>query len=118
MLRPMLQAKLHRAAVTRCELEYHGSLTIDMDLVDAAGLLEFQQIQVYNGSTGARFETYIIAGGRGTGEMQVNGPAARLCQTGDRIVVAAYSLYTAEELSTHRPTVLLLDERNRITGRA
>ncbi len=118
MLRTMLQAKLHHAAVTRCELEYHGSLTIDMDLVDAAGMLEFQQIQIYNGASGARFETYIIAGKRGTGEMQVNGPAARLCQPGDRIVVAAYSIYTADELRTHKPVVLLLDEKNRVTGRA
>jgi aspartate 1-decarboxylase len=114
MLREMLQGKLHRATVTACSLEYMGSLTVDLDLIERAGLLVHQKIQVLNINNGARLETYLIAGRRGSGEVCVNGAAARLAMVGDRVIVAGFALYSDAELAAHKPKVLILDERNRI----
>lgn len=118
MLREMLQAKLHRGRVTECRLDYEGSLTVDLDLIEGAGMLVHQKIQVLNINNGARFETYLIAGARGGREIAVNGAAARLCQAGDRVIVCAYAHYDERELATYAPRVLLLDERNRVCGTA
>jgi aspartate 1-decarboxylase len=112
----VLQGKLHRGVVTACRLDYEGSLTIDPDLYERAGMREFQQIHVLNCNNGERFVTYIINGRRGSREMQVNGPAARLAQQGDRVIVITYADAEPHELAGHKPTVVLLDGENRITG--
>jgi aspartate 1-decarboxylase len=115
MMRIMLKAKIHRATVTERCLDYEGSLTIDEDLMDAVGLLAHEQIQVYNLANGQRFETYTIAGPRGTGTMCVNGAAAHLVEKGHKIIVANYALFADGELPGFVPRVALVDERNRIT---
>ncbi|NWG53795.1 MAG: aspartate 1-decarboxylase [Hydrogenophilaceae bacterium] len=114
MLVTMLKAKLHRAAVTQADLHYEGSIGIDRDLLDRAGILPHEQVDVLNISTGARFTTYAIEAPRGSRAFAVNGAAARLVQTGDRIIVVAYCQLPAEEARNYAPTVVLLDERNHI----
>jgi aspartate 1-decarboxylase len=117
MLMEMLQGKLHQATVTACHLEYSGSLTVDLDLIEAAGLREFQKIQLLNINNGERIETYLIAGTRGQREMIVNGAAARLFYRGDRIIVAGFALYSEEELARYAPRVIVLNEHNEIVSR-
>jgi aspartate 1-decarboxylase len=117
MLIEMLQGKIHRAAVTDCRIDYEGSLTVDPELIEAAGLRAFQKIQVLNINNGQRIETYLIEGIRGEREMAVNGAAARLFYKGDRVIVAGYALYDAKELAQHKPLVVVLDEFNRIVER-
>ena len=114
MLREMLQAKLHRARVTAVRPDYEGSLTVDPDLIERAGMLVHQKIGVYDITNGARFETYLIAGERGKREVIVNGAAARLALAGDRIIVATYGSYSEAEMAHHQPVVLMLDERNEV----
>ena len=114
MLLRLLKSKLHMAAVTQTELHYHGSVTIDRDLMDAAGLLPYEQVLVANCATGMRGETYVIEGGRGSGAIQLNGALARMAQTGDRIIILAFAFATPEESRTLRPKVAILDEKNRI----
>jgi aspartate 1-decarboxylase len=115
MLREMLQAKLHRAVVSDVCPDYEGSLSVDIELIERAGMLVHQKIGVYNINNGARFETYLIAGERGKREFIINGAAARLALKGDRIIVAAYSLFDEREVATHHPVVVMLDDRNQIT---
>lgn len=110
----MLKCKLHRASVTGCELDYEGSLTLDPDLMEAAGLLANEMVQVLNITNGNRFETYVIKGTRGEREVVLNGAAARLCERGDRVIVVAQVTLTPEEAASHVPTVVLLDEHNKI----
>jgi aspartate 1-decarboxylase len=114
MFREMLQGKLHRAVVTGCRIDYMGSLTVDLDLIERCGLLVHQKIQLLNVTTGARLETYLIDGRRGSGELIVNGAAARLAQPGDRVIVAGFAFYTDAELAGHHPKVLVLDDKNRV----
>lgn len=114
MLLTLLQGKLHNARVTGRHLDYHGSLTIDVDLIDAAGMRIGQQIQVYNSTNGNRFETYIIRGERGSGEIQVNGAAARLVEQGDRIIICTFAQVTPEEADGLQPRVVICDEQNRM----
>ncbi|MBA3708292.1 MAG: aspartate 1-decarboxylase [Planctomycetes bacterium] len=114
MLREMLQGKLHRAAITACRLEYAGSLTVDLDLIERVGLLVHQKIQLLNCNNGNRLETYLIAGERGKREFIVNGAAARLNYVGDRVIVAAFAIYSDDELKTYHPKVLVLNERNEV----
>ncbi|MBY6271672.1 MAG: aspartate 1-decarboxylase [Caldibacillus debilis] len=114
MLREMMHAKLHRATVTEANLNYVGSITIDQDLLDAVGMYPHEKVQVVNNSNGARFETYIIPGKRGSGVICLNGAAARLVQPGDRIIIIAYALLNEEEIKNHSPKVAILDENNRI----
>lgn len=116
MQRIMLKSKVHRATVTDCDLHYVGSLTVDPDLLDAADILPGEQVAVVDVDNGARFETYTIAGRRGSGEMKVNGAAARLVQRGDTVIVISYGHYDAAELETHAPRVVHVDRRNRIVG--
>ncbi len=120
MLRTLLRAKIHRATVTETELEYEGSLTLDRELAAAAGLMENELVHVLNVNNGARFETYVILGKPGSGTVCLNGPAARLGVVGDQVIVLAYGQMTEEEAAKHRPTVVLVDERNRVgrKGRA
>jgi len=114
MLLRLLKSKLHLAAVTQTALHYHGSITIDRDLMDAVGLMPYEQVLVANGSNGARGETYVLEGERGSGAMQMNGALARLAHPGDRIIVMSFAYATPEEAKTHRPKVAILDEKNRV----
>jgi aspartate 1-decarboxylase len=114
MNRTMLKSKIHRATVSDCDLHYVGSITVDPDLLEAADILEFEQVAVVDVDNGARFETYTIAGERGSGEMKVNGAAARLVHRGDTIIVISYAAYDREELSCYEPKVVHVDRDNRI----
>ena len=111
----MLKAKIHRATVTQAELDYVGSITVDMDLLEQAGILEYEKVQIVDVNNGSRFETYTIAGERGSGVMCLNGAAARMVQTGDKTILMAYAQVTPEEASELRPTVLFVDEKNKVT---
>jgi aspartate 1-decarboxylase len=106
MQRVMLKSKIHRATVTDCDLHYVGSITIDPDLLEAADILEFEQVAVVDVDNGARFETYTIAGERGSGEMKVNGAAARLVHKGDTIIVISYGQYGRVDLEHYEPRVV------------
>lgn len=114
MVRKFLQAKIHRATVTEADLNYEGSLTIDRDLMDAAGIAEFEQVNVYNINNGERFETYAIEGLRGSGVIGLNGAAARKGLIGDLVIIATYCLVAESEVAGHAPTILLLDGQNRV----
>ena len=109
----ILKSKIHCAAVTEANLHYMGSITIDQDLMDAANLLPGEQVHVVNNMNGARIETYVIAGERGTGCICLNGAAARLFQVGDEVIIMAYALMTDEEARTYKPAVIFpIGERN------
>lgn len=116
MRRTMLKSKIHRATVTGSDLHYVGSITIDADLLDAADVLEHEQVQVLDVDNGERFETYTIAGPRGSGEVTVNGAAARLVHHGDRVIVVSYASYDEAELHGHEPRVVHVAEGNRIAS--
>lgn len=115
MQRIMLKSKIHRATVTGLELDYEGSVAIDPILLEAADILPGEQVQVLNLNNGERFITYAILGKRGTGQMMLNGPAARLAYKGDIIIVAAYALLADDEAKTHKARVVKVDAKNRIT---
>lgn len=117
MLRPMLLGKIHRATVTEADLHYVGSLTLDADLLDAAGLLPGQQVDVVDVTNGARLTTYVIAGERGTGVVCVNGAAAHLVHPGDVVIVIAYGLLDDAEARERAPQVVFVDEANRVVER-
>jgi aspartate 1-decarboxylase len=106
MHRTMLKSKIHRATITDCDLHYVGSITVDPDLLEAADILEHEQVAVVDVDNGARFETYTIAGERGSGEMKVNGAAARLVHRGDTIIVISYAQYDRAELRDYEPRVV------------
>lgn len=114
MLRFVLKSKIHRATVTRADLNYEGSLTIDRDLMDAAGLVPFEQVKVYNIHNGERFGTYVIEGEAGSGVIGLNGAAARKGLVGDLIIIASYAMIDDDELASYRPLMLLLDDKNGI----
>ena len=114
MLSNMLKGKLHMAAVTHAELWYDGSCAIDGKLIDLAGLREFEQIDIYNVDNGERFTTYVIRGEEGSGIISVNGAAARKCQVGDRIIIAACGQYSEEELANHNPKLVYLNADNSV----
>ncbi len=114
MLRNVLWAKIHRAVVTAADLHYVGSITVDPVLMEAAGMVSWERVQVVDVENGNRLETYIIPGTPGKGEIQLNGAAARLVSPGDHVIIMAYAMLTEEELATHRPTVVLAGEGNSI----
>ena len=114
MLRTMLKSKIHRATVTASDLHYVGSITVDPELLEAADILEHEQVAVVDVDNGARFETYTIAGTRGSGEIKVNGAAARLVHHGDTIIVISYAQYDRVEMEHYEPTVVHVDRQNRI----
>ena len=114
MLLTILRCKLHRATVTECDLHYQGSLKIDADLIRAAGLLLNEYIEVYNIDNGERFTTYVIEGKAGSGEIGLNGAAARKACVGDKIIICAYAGMSMEEAKAHKPKVVVLDEKNKI----
>ena len=114
MNRQMLKSKIHRATVTGSDLNYVGSITIDQDLLEAADILEHEKVHVLDIDNGARFETYTIAGARGTGDMQINGAAARLVHTGDKIIVVSYGSYSEADLEKYEPIVVHVSADNQI----
>src|SRR2546421_12838844 len=114
MQRVMLKSKIHRATVTDSDLHYVGSISVDPELLDAADIREHEQVQVVDIDNGARFETYTIAGRRGSGEIKVNGAAARLVHTGDTVIVISYASYSEAELASYEPRVVHVDADNSI----
>lgn len=114
MQRIMLKAKLHRVHVTHAELHYEGSCAIDDDLLDAADIREYQQIDIYNVTNGERFSTYAIRAQRGSGVISVNGAAAHKAGPGDILIIASYAMYSELELQKHHPQLVYVDEHNRI----
>ncbi|MDD9267679.1 aspartate 1-decarboxylase [Paenibacillus sp. GCM10023248] len=114
MFRTMMKAKLHRATVTEANLNYIGSITIDEDLLDLVDMLPNEKVQIVNNNNGARLETYIIPGPRGTGVICLNGAAARLVQTGDTVIIMSYAMMTDEEAKKHQPTVAILGADNKV----
>lgn len=114
MFRNMMNGKIHRATVTEANLNYVGSITIDEDLLDAVGMIANEKVQIVNNNNGARLETYIIPGERGSGVICLNGAAARLVQEGDIVIIISYALIAEEKVATHKPRVAIMDEDNRI----
>ncbi len=114
MQRFMLKSKIHRAKITDANLHYEGSLSLDLCLIEAANLLPFEKTEVYNVSNGARFSTYVIPAPRYSGEVRLNGAAARLGAPGDLIIIASYALYGEEELKKYKPILVYVDENNQI----
>lgn len=114
MLRMMMNSKIHRATVTQADLNYVGSITIDEDILDAVGMLPNEKVHIVNNNNGARFETYIIAGERGSGVICVNGAAARLVQRGDIVIIISYVYVDNVEAKDHKPTVAIMGEGNTI----
>ncbi len=114
MQRTLLKSKLHRVRVTASELEYEGSCAIDENLLEAADIREYERIEIYNVNNGERFATYAIRGQRGTGMISVNGAAARKAAVGDILIIATYSQYSEMELTQFEPTLVYVDEKNRI----
>jgi len=117
MHRTLLKSKIHRAQVTEADLDYEGSLTIDQDLMDAADIVPYEAVDVYDITNGARLTTYAIVGERGSGTICVNGAAAHLVKPGDMIIIVCYGHYNEEESRTHQPRIFLVDEQNRIVPR-
>ena len=117
MQRTLMKSKVHRATITDANLGYEGSITIDRDLMDAADLLTYEQVHVLDIDNGARFETYVIEGERGSGTVCVNGAAARLVHPQDKIIIISYGLYEEAELAEAEPVVVKVDERNRMLPR-
>ncbi len=114
MILNMLKGKIHKATVTQSELNYMGSITIDKDLMEAAGIIENEKVQIVNNNNGARFETYVIPGERSSGIICLNGAAARLVQTGDKVIIIAYAFMEQEEANKYKPKVVFVNDDNSI----
>ncbi|MDD3937637.1 aspartate 1-decarboxylase [Rhodoferax sp.] len=115
MFRTLLKSKIHRVAVTHCELHYEGSCAIDQDLLDASNIAENEQIHIWNINNGERFVTYAIKGERGSGMISVNGSAARRASVGDLIIIAAFAQVDDKEVATHQPDLVFVDDKNKQT---
>ena len=113
MLRQVLLSKIHRATITTCDPNYNGSISIDKNLLDKSGMHEFERVEIFNLSNGERFSTYVIMGESGTGEIGINGAAARINQPGDKVIIVNYGLLTEEEIKTHKPNIICVDDKNR-----
>lgn len=114
----LLKAKIHRAVVTQADLDYVGSVTIDIKLLRESGIMEYEKVQIVDINNGNRFETYTIAGEENSGIICLNGAAAKCVSVGDKVIIMAYANMTAEEAAGHRPTVLFVDDNNRIVRKA
>lgn len=110
----MLKSKIHRAVITQAELNYVGSVTIDEELMEAAGLYEYERVHISNVNSGSRIETYVIAGERGSGVICLNGAAARSGQKGDHVIIMAYANMAPDEIKTHRPKVVFVSDKNEV----
>ncbi len=115
MLRTMMKGKIHRASVTDANVDYEGSITIDRDLMEAAGLIPYEEVHVWNVANGERLVTYVIEGERGTGTVCINGAAARRIHRGDVVIIACYATYDEKELAEFKSTAVHVDRENRIT---
>lgn len=113
MLRYILLSKLHRGTVTECDINYNGSIKIDPELLEAAGMRPFEKVEIFNVSNGERFSTYIIEGERGSREIGINGAAARKAMVGDIVIIINYALMDDQEAAKHEPTIVVLDAQNR-----
>ena len=111
----LLKGKIHRATVVQAELDYVGSITIDEALMEAAGIMEYEQVQIVDVNNGSRFTTYVIAGERGSGLICLNGAAARQVSVGDKVIIMCYAQMTPEEAASHAPKVVFVDDDNRIS---
>ncbi|WLR43713.1 aspartate 1-decarboxylase [Bacillus carboniphilus] len=114
MFRTMMNGKIHRARVTEANLNYVGSITIDQDIIDAVGMVVNEKVQIVNNNNGARLETYVISGERGSGVVCLNGAAARLAQEGDIVIIISYALIANEKVHEHKPKVAIMNEDNQI----
>ncbi|HWP98145.1 MAG TPA: aspartate 1-decarboxylase [Syntrophomonadaceae bacterium] len=114
MLRYMLKSKIHRAVVTDADLNYKGSITVDQDLMDAADIVENEKVTIVNNNNGARFDTYVIAGERGSGVICLNGAAARLVHRGDIVIILTYTLLEEEECRSHKPCLVFVNDKNQV----
>ncbi|MBP1994768.1 aspartate 1-decarboxylase [Paenibacillus eucommiae] len=114
MFRTMMKSKIHRATVTEANLNYVGSITIDEDLIELVDMLPNEKVQIVNNNNGARLETYIIPGPRGSGVICLNGAAARLVQNGDTVIIVSYVMMTEEEARKHQPTIAIMGENNKV----
>ena len=114
MIREVLAGKIHRATVTQAALDYVGSITVDSELLKAAGIYEYQKVDIVNVNNGERFQTYTICGEPNSGVICLNGAAARCACTGDTVIIMAYAQVNEEEIETHKPSVVFVDEKNRI----
>lgn len=114
----VLKSKIHRATVTQAELNYVGSVTIDEELMEQSGIVEYEHVHIVNINSGSRIETYVIAGKRGSGTICLNGAAARSGQRGDKIIIMSYANMTPEEAKNTPPTVVFVDDDNKITKKA
>lgn len=110
----MLKGKIHRALVVQAELNYVGSITIDEELMNAAGILEYEKVQIVDVENGSRFETYVIAGEAGSGMICLNGAAARMVSVGDHVIIMCYAQVSDKEAKSHKPSVVFVDENNKI----
>lgn len=115
MMITMLKGKIHRAKVVQAELDYVGSITVDADLLDAAGIMEYEKVQIVDIDNGSRFETYTIAGERGSGLICLNGAAARCVQVNDKVIIMSYCEMTSEEAKSHKPKVVFVDDHNKVS---
>ena len=115
-MKTMLKAKIHRARITDANLDYEGSITLDALLLEASGILPFEQVHVWNVTTGSRLTTYALLGDRGSGEAVINGAAAHLAKKGDIVIISAFDVLTDEELAHYRPRLVYVDEKNRIVA--
>lgn len=113
MFRTLMKSKIHRATVTEANLNYVGSITIDEDLMETSDLMENEKVQIVNNNNGARLETYVIPGPRGSGVICLNGAAARLVQPGDTVIIISYAMMSQEEANAHQPTVVFVDDQNK-----
>lgn len=114
MLRQVLLSKLHRATVTECDINYNGSIKIDSELLQASGMHEFEKVEIFNITNGNRFSTYIILGEPGSGDISINGAAARLVQVGDKVIIINYGMMDDREMQLHKPRIVVLNEQNKI----
>jgi len=111
----LLKAKIHRAVVTQADLDYVGSITIDSELLEQSGIIEYEKVQIADINNGNRFETYVIAGEAGSGIICLNGAAAKCVSVGDKVIIMAYANMTPQEASEHKPVVLFVDEQNHLS---
>lgn len=112
----VVKSKIHRVKITQAELHYVGSITIDEDIIDAANIIENEKVQIVNINNGERIETYVIKGERGSGQVCLNGPAARKAQVGDIIIIISYASMELSEAKSHTPTIIFPDKNNKIIG--
>ena len=110
----MLKGKIHRATVVQAELDYVGSITVDEDLLEAAGIMEYEKVQIVDVNNGSRFETYTICGKRGSGMICLNGAAARKGQPGDKVIIVTYGQFEEKEIENFKPTIVIVDDNNKI----